>query len=144
MPLNCTCGAQLPADARFCHRCGRPQRQEDQSPPAAVEQPSAAPPPAIGFGNPAAIRVALLCGALSAFLFSIPFVSLGCCVYFPAFGFLATFLYGRRMGSTLSVRDGGRMGWLTGLMTFVVWVVDRKSTRLNSSHIQKSRMPSSA
>ena len=24
------------------------------------------------------------------------------------------------------------------------WVVDRKSTRLNSSHIQKSRMPSSA
>ena len=24
------------------------------------------------------------------------------------------------------------------------WVIDRKSTRLNSSHIQKSRMPSSA
>ena len=24
------------------------------------------------------------------------------------------------------------------------WIVDRKSTRLNSSHIQKSRMPSSA
>ena len=24
------------------------------------------------------------------------------------------------------------------------WVLDRKSTRLNSSHIQKSRMPSSA
>ena len=24
------------------------------------------------------------------------------------------------------------------------WMVDRKSTRLNSSHIQKSRMPSSA
>ena len=24
------------------------------------------------------------------------------------------------------------------------WVTDRKSTRLNSSHIQKSRMPSSA
>ena len=25
-----------------------------------------------------------------------------------------------------------------------VWIQDRKSTRLNSSHIQKSRMPSSA
>ena len=27
---------------------------------------------------------------------------------------------------------------------FMGWVQDRKSTRLNSSHIQKSRMPSSA
>ena len=26
----------------------------------------------------------------------------------------------------------------------MVWLLDRKSTRLNSSHIQKSRMPSSA
>ena len=30
-------------------------------------------------------------------------------------------------------KDGFRIGW-----------IDRKSTRLNSSHIQKSRMPSSA
>ena len=21
----CTCGAQLPPDARFCHKCGKPQ-----------------------------------------------------------------------------------------------------------------------
>ena len=27
---------------------------------------------------------------------------------------------------------------------FIRWILDRKSTRLNSSHIQKSRMPSSA
>ena len=31
-----------------------------------------------------------------------------------------------------------------GLMPMVVPQLDRKSTRLNSSHIQKSRMPSSA
>ena len=32
------------------------------------------------------------------------------------------------------------------LMTMLFWrgLLDRKSTRLNSSHIQKSRMPSSA
>ena len=30
------------------------------------------------------------------------------------------------------------------LIPFYVWYADRKSTRLNSSHIQKSRMPSSA
>ena len=38
--------------------------------------------------------------------------------------------------------------WLLGLNALVavalLGLVDRKSTRLNSSHIQKSRMPSSA
>ena len=33
-------------------------------------------------------------------------------------------------------------GWLG--LTLVVWAPDRKSTRLNSSHSQQSRMPSSA
>ena len=32
----------------------------------------------------------------------------------------------------------------TGVDTYFVGPLDRKSTRLNSSHIQKSRMPSSA
>ena len=38
----------------------------------------------------------------------------------------------------LTGRDGGTLGALAQLH------IDRKSTRLNSSHIQKSRMPSSA
>ena len=25
VPEYCTCGAQLPPDARFCHKCGKPQ-----------------------------------------------------------------------------------------------------------------------
>ena len=33
---------------------------------------------------------------------------------------------------------------LVPVFVLMVFVVDRKSTRLNSSHIQKSRMPSSA
>ena len=37
----------------------------------------------------------------------------------------------RKEGAKMLVGEGGR-------------VLDRKSTRLNSSHIQKSRMPSSA
>ena len=32
----------------------------------------------------------------------------------------------------------------SGLERHIAWDIDRKSTRLNSSHIQKSRMPSSA
>src|ERR1017187_9471093 len=26
MPEFCTCGAQLPPDSLFCHKCGKPQR----------------------------------------------------------------------------------------------------------------------
>ena len=33
---------------------------------------------------------------------------------------------------------------LTGITEFQEVLIDRKSTRLNSSHIQKSRLPSSA
>ena len=36
------------------------------------------------------------------------------------------------------------LAWLIALVSWPVGAVDRKSTRLNSSHIQKSRMPSSA
>ena len=51
-------------------------------------------------------------------------------------------------GVNLSVHEGevvtllGRNG--AGRTTTLRAIVDRKSTRLNSSHIQKSRMPSSA
>ena len=50
---------------------------------------------------------------------------------------------GRRMrdvdSNALFVRDGERIGLITGMN-----LSDRKSTRLNSSHITRSRMPSSA
>ena len=36
MPEFCTCGAELPPDSRFCHKCGKPQREE-----IAVEEPQA-------------------------------------------------------------------------------------------------------
>ena len=39
---------------------------------------------------------------------------------------------------------GGQQVWKDSLRVEVYGTVDRKSTRLNSSHIQKSRMPSSA
>ena len=46
-------------------------------------------------------------------------------------------------GHTITGHDLGVIG-VTVAMLSLLYVLDRKSTRLNSSHIQKSRMPSSA
>jgi hypothetical protein len=40
-----------------------------------------------------------------------------------AAGFLAVYLYHRRTGEFLSVRNGARMGMLTGLFSFVIMLV---------------------
>src|ERR1035441_4085433 len=62
MPDFCTCGAQLPPDSLFCHKCGKPQREviEPEPQPESVAEfvPPAAPPigtapqpPALNFHN---------------------------------------------------------------------------------------------
>src|SRR5258708_28410835 len=68
LPERCTCGAILPEDARFCHKCGKPQREEPLIPQEAAEpQPPPPPPPLptlepprIGFHNAPAVRIALI------------------------------------------------------------------------------------
>jgi len=75
MPEFCTCGAQLPPDALFCHKCGKPQRElvvpETHIPehaefalplaPSAVN-PEAAP---MNFHNRVAVRIALLVAVIA-------------------------------------------------------------------------------
>ena len=68
-------------------------------------------------------------------------------------GFIASFV-GCTAGAVIGVVSayfGGKIdlviqGFMDVLLSFpiIVLAIDRKSTRLNSSHIQKSRMPSSA
>ncbi len=127
MPFFCTCGTELPDNARFCFHCGKPQREQDLgASPAYSEGPpreaarDVPPAPPVNFGNPIAVRVALLCASLSALLNVIPFISFGCCLWILGAGFVSTVLYTRRTGFLLSVADGARMGWLTGLLTFVI------------------------
>lgn len=124
MALFCTCGTELPDHARFCLACGKPQRAEDL-PPAQEAHPAFVPPPLppVGFGNPIAFRVALFSASLSALLTNIPIVALGCCFWIAGAGFLAAVLYSRRTGFLLSVRDGVRLGWITGLLTFAMSLV---------------------
>lgn len=120
----------MPDNARFCHNCGKPQREGDlverepEGPAPPAPQPvEAAPGAGIHFGNPVALRVALLCGSLSALLNAIPIVSFGCCVWITGAGFMAAYLYGRRTGLMLQVREGARLGGMTGLLCFVVSIV---------------------
>ena len=129
MPEFCTCGAQLPPDARFCHKCGKPQYdypgivEESVEAPAASEPQASAPSLAeIGFHNRVAVRtgfLAALCAVL-LFLFPLPFPFLRLLIVLFAAGFLAVFAYTRRTGQMLSIRGGMRMGWITGIFSFVL------------------------
>ncbi len=126
MPEYCTCGAQLPDDARFCHKCGKPQREEDlqfeEQPVIAVPivppPPVAAEPPPISFRNAAAVRVALATG-IPVFLISAFAGPLALAVP-VAGGFFAVYLYRRRTGQKISVLAGARLGWISGIIVFAI------------------------
>jgi hypothetical protein len=126
VPDYCTCGAQLPPDARFCHKCGKPQYdypglEQEPAPPAPPPPPAIVPTPEISFHNRLAVRIGFVV-ALTSFL---PFMFLQAIPFLPAVvaflaGFLAVFSYSRLTGKSLSIRSGARMGWITGLFSFAI------------------------
>jgi hypothetical protein len=126
MAEYCTCGAQLPEDALFCHKCGKPQREivapevEANTYPTALTAPvvDVPPPPRpqplpLNFHNPIAVRIALV-AAVSATMLGmlLPFVS------WLAGGFFAVYLYCRKTGFRLDVLAGVKIGWITGLILY--------------------------
>ena len=132
MPDFCTCGAQLPPDALFCHKCGKPQRDviepepEDRDaaessrlllPPAYAAPP---PPPQINFHNLVAVRIAFVVAPIAFLLSWIPAANL---LLWIAGGFLAVFFHRRRTGDLLNVRAGVRLGWVTGVIMFAITTV---------------------
>jgi hypothetical protein len=93
--MQCNCGAQLPEDARFCHKCGKPQFESDlarmreeaelsrppESPPLAPPpvlsrfgRSKATPPPLdhkkIDFANRRALMVSVIVALLTLFCFT--------------------------------------------------------------------------
>jgi hypothetical protein len=125
VPDYCTCGAELPPDARFCHKCGKPQREEN----VAVEDLPVAPPPPppppvaapvqIRFRNPLVLRIGFF-SALAALLLTL-LLAPACPIWLALAGFLGVYLYRRRSGEPLSTRNGAKMGWITGVLTFAVF-----------------------
>jgi len=133
MPDFCTCGAQLPEDAVFCHKCGKPQREiapvepelplrtgwqasTDGAPDLPPEPPIRAPLP-VNFRNPIAVRIAALVSLGASALFFLPYVN------WLAAGYFAVFLYRRKTGTPVNVGTGVRMGWMTGVLTFAILAV---------------------
>ena len=129
VPEYCTCGAQLPPDARFCHKCGKPQydypgiaeETTEPAPAPVIAAPAAQPagPPEITFHNRLAVRI----GFLAALMAVLPFMLLLPVPFLPSLvafltGFLAVFIYSRLTGQSLSIRSGARMGWITGIFAF--------------------------
>jgi hypothetical protein len=137
----CTCGAKLPPDALFCHRCGKPQRDDipepepqpapftrDEPEPEPVETapPAAAPLTEINFHNGTAVRVGLLSAAMVQLLTTLS-AAAGASLLLPlilfAGGFYAVILYRRRTGAGITPANGVRIGWMTGVFTFVIMTV---------------------
>jgi hypothetical protein len=120
----CTCGAELPPDARFCHKCGKPQREELVVTAAGDGAGLVAPPvvvlsvPApLSFRNPTAIRVGLLASALLCILMMIPGINYAFLVWWLGAGYFSVWIYKRRTGQPLTVRGGAHMGWITGVLS---------------------------
>src|ERR1035441_10890718 len=110
MPDFCTCGSQLPPDALFCHKCGKPQRDILMSEAPAAEIPASAtqPPPRpmdatgprLTFHDQVAVRIAVYVGVAATVLSLIlPLVN------WLAAGVFAVYIYRRRTGRLLDVRS---------------------------------------
>ena len=81
------------------------------------------PPPAvaavvgrIGFRNPLVLRIGLFAALLSLLLNLLLFEA--CPIWLVAAGFLGVYLYHRRSGESLTVRNGAKIGWVTGVFSF--------------------------
>jgi hypothetical protein len=132
---RCTCGAFLPEDARFCHKCGKPQYEEDiarlsvqEVPPPILpvterELPRLSPSTAIGFRNLRAVGTTLAVAAVSLVALGVageigasPLLLIILC----AAGFVAARFYHRRTAERLTPLAGAKLGAMTCLWLFLV------------------------
>lgn len=132
MPERCTCGATLPPDALFCHKCGKPQRELLEEQPVVQAElvivpppiPEPAAPPPIGFHNGPAVRIGLLVAVMSILVSAVTgrmaVLQALAPLWLVGGGFLTVYLYRRRTGQRLSTLSGAHLGWICGIFEFVI------------------------
>jgi len=135
VPEYCSCGAKLPEDARFCHRCGKPQREADAELEPAVATPppvqtqdvprTRRPDPTIGFRNPVTVRISLFASLIGFILLAVlgQISTILALVAMLGAGTLAVNLYRRRTGLPVTVRGGIHIGWITGVFAFITAMI---------------------
>jgi hypothetical protein len=132
VPEFCTCGAQLPEDARFCHKCGKPQREEDavaeQRQTEAIVAAVTAPPPPLPEAAPVTLRdrvtvsTALMAAGVTLLLSVILGQTLGALAP-VAGGLFAVYVYRKRTGRLLTIMNAIRLGWIAGIIVFTLTTV---------------------
>lgn len=143
MPNVCSCGAQLVEDARFCHRCGKPTFEPTVEEDEVAEQPTVSEESAavvdnlspalealteITFSNGHAVRIGVIVAACAVLVF-VPLAGViglnfaGILLVTLLSGLLAVALYQRRTGAVLSPKQGARLGWITGIFIFLIFLV---------------------
>ena len=109
--------------------CGRPLTEEAKAADAAWRTGRATPEaektlhsldPAIGFGNPQALRAAYLPALMAAFLSHLPFLNFLFFLWYPVAGFLSVPGYHRRTGHSPTMAEGAKLGAITGAMSFTI------------------------
>ena len=122
----------MPPDSRFCHKCGKPQREEPVADALSRELQSLVVPAApailapsvpLSFRNPVALRVGLLASALLCVTMMIPGVNYAFFFWWLGAGYFSVWVYKRRTGQALTVRGGAHMGWITGVFSCVLLTV---------------------
>jgi len=127
-PPTCNCGTELPEGARFCFRCGKPQRAEDIETfaPAAIPTPPPLPvateiPTGVSFANPVALRTALFIACLITGLEMLPFPFL---LIAPVMGgFAAVTLFQRRTRRVLTTTAAAKLGWMTASLNTLLGTI---------------------
>ncbi|MEO7648932.1 MAG: hypothetical protein ABIZ80_00555 [Bryobacteraceae bacterium] len=90
--------------------------------PRIAVEPVLPPTPAWpSFHHPVALRVGIFAASLATLLCLL--LAIGFVIWLPAAGFLSVYLFSRRTGQLLSLRAGARMGWITGILSFVIITV---------------------
>ena len=99
-------------------------------PPPLPEAPVVAVAPATGmvnFRNRPAVRIAMLVAVISSIVSLLPLgpvvSSLRWLIVMVSAGFAAVYAYHKLTGEFLTLRNGMRMGWMTGLFNFIIALI---------------------